>query len=42
MLSALTTFARAQPPTASVTLIESNKVAAAFAKEIPMLENMIR
>jgi quercetin dioxygenase-like cupin family protein len=35
----LTTFARGQSPTASVTFVESNKVAAAFAKGIPFLEN---
>jgi len=35
----LTTFAHAQSPTASVILVESNKVGAAFAKGTPLLEN---
>ena len=35
----LTTLARAQSPTAGATFIESNKVAAAFAKGMPLLEN---
>lgn len=33
------TFAHGQSPTASATFVESNKVAAAFAKGIPLLEN---
>jgi mannose-6-phosphate isomerase-like protein (cupin superfamily) len=33
------TLASAQSPSASTILIESNKVAAAFAKGMPMLEN---
>ena len=34
-----TTLARAQSPPASTTFLESNKVAAAFAKGMPLLEN---
>jgi len=35
----LTTPGLAQPPTAGATFIDSNKVAAAFAKGMPLLEN---
>jgi len=38
-LAGWTTLARAQSPSGSATFIDSNKVAAAFAKGMPMLEN---
>ena len=38
-LVALTTAGSAQSPQAGATFIESNKVAAAFAKGMPLLEN---
>ncbi len=39
MLAALVTTGGAQPSTTNVTFIDSNKVATAFAKGMPLLEN---